>query len=414
MHLSPGGAVASGSDGGSGVHPDMWDPYELLERAWFFLAGLREEGVHDNFRFFVVVDLRAARHLPRWLFDSRAASYFDGQTGGHLRPWLEHAAWDMQAMIGESRLAKVTAAVGHMQSTVNESEKVSRRGGLLAGGQPSKHAGSASGEMSGSWRRVRSSVQLLGVNTTEANIGAHFRQSTVKYENRPQPPSESIILSNPVLEQLMKPAMLRATWLRLLSQLALAVLSAAEQSVVGSLSILAQTPVLGRVDGRIADEVLHASLTKLISAHGPDAPQSLRLTDIWEVLAVLILRQSGKEDERYVAPPAIYALLQNLQGYWFCKQKLIAAVPESGAGSGPASGKDQGGTSGDAHVRTSPSQPPDGNGSHRGSIGGKEGGKHRFGRVATGGASGGGGGVGGDTVTADGGEAADGGGGSRD
>merc|ERR1719440_1444387 len=98
MHFTSSGAPTTGSDGNSGIHLDMWDPFELVERCWFFCSCLKTEFVDPKFRLMVVVDARAAQYFPRWLFDGKAFVFFDGQTSCHLRPWFESLVGNMKPM----------------------------------------------------------------------------------------------------------------------------------------------------------------------------------------------------------------------------------------------------------------------------------------------------------------------------
>ncbi|CAK0837098.1 unnamed protein product [Prorocentrum cordatum] len=324
VHLSLDGPGACG-----GARQDARDPLELLERIFFFCAGLSENfssepsalaKFDEKFRLFVLVDYRVPRYLPQWLLDSRAVVVFDGHSGARLRPWMHECVSAMRPMAVDNQPLK------HAQSVASKlgSQRGSKRRSVPGPLPPEAAQARRGGRRRAGTLRHAGALALQALPGAGATVAQLFRESPLQLEGPLQRAADSAILSSPGPGTL-RPLGLGSTALRLLVQLGLAALAAGGPPGAGSLQLLVGAPPeLSAADGRAADELLCALLAR--SCRGLEALPALRLPELLEALSALVLRRGGggaggagadtghlTASAALAAPPALYSLLQGLQ-----------------------------------------------------------------------------------------------------
>eukprot|EP00928_Gymnodinium_smaydae_P011450 TRINITY_DN14225_c0_g4_i1.p1 TRINITY_DN14225_c0_g4~~TRINITY_DN14225_c0_g4_i1.p1 ORF type:complete len:2848 (-),score=616.28 TRINITY_DN14225_c0_g4_i1:183-8573(-) len=289
VHLLPGGVPAC-ADTWGGLSNECTDPFDLLERCWFFLSGLSEDSVDDRFRFFVVLDHSSARFLPQWMFGGRSVCLFDGQTGTPLRPWMEQVAGEGLEIIEEEKHALESVKKG-ASGHEGDAPKTSRIGAAASLGK----------------KKIRNSLACSGSVVFRAQEGC------------------STVVSCGVLQS----SNLGPTELRILVQLLLASLAAGEDGVRGSMKLQLGSNVIGRLDSLAADAILRSFLARVIQESGLQAVQRLRLADLLEPLAVLTLRMDApheagsKAASALVGSSALHGHAQRLERQWFTRSRSM-------------------------------------------------------------------------------------------
>lgn len=292
LHLSPGDS--------SNTPDGCPDPFELLERCWLLCGGLREDSVHDSFRLFLVVDLRSARYIPQWIFDGRTVSFCADLAGAPLRLWFERFISRMRPMLVEPVERPKEQELDVARPNIGDGAVADLRR------QPSGVANR---------RRAQVNRRLLPASvvadTTLAREAKHLRQA------KPHRTADTTTMVTSVQTE-FKNVGLGCTALRVMVQLALSALAAASPCIVGSSQFPALAPVLGLAEGQVADDFIHQLVTRVTDAVGPEAVYGLRLDDVFEMVALLVLgHEAGSAQTRQ----ALSELLQNLQNTWFQMRK---------------------------------------------------------------------------------------------